>query len=147
MLNGIPHFIMPDLLWVLASMGHGDTIAIVDRNFSGRRIAGHTTTGKLIRLEGIDAPTAVDGILQLMPLDDFVDAPLMHMEAVDGPGKLLEVHQKVLGVCMERSDFAISSVPVERFAYYPLAMASFALVQTSEARPYGNFLLKKGVVT
>ncbi|TCA04442.1 RbsD/FucU family protein [Rhizobium leguminosarum] len=146
MLKGVPPFITADLLWVMASMGHGDELAIVDRNFSGFRVATQTTSGKLLILEGVDAPTAVRGILQMMPLDTFNETPLMHMEAVDAPGELLEVHKDVLAVCSEAEGRSIASQPVERSAYYPIAMRSFAVIQTAESRAYGNFILKKGVV-
>ncbi|MGR9060744.1 RbsD/FucU family protein (plasmid) [Rhizobium leguminosarum] len=146
MLKGVPPFITADLLWIMASMGHGDELAIVDRNFSGFRVATQTTSGKLLILEGVDAPTAVRGILQMMPLDTFSETPLMHMEAVDAPGELLEVHKDVLAICREAEVRKIESRPVERFAYYPIAMRSFAVVQTAESRAYGNFILKKGVV-
>lgn len=146
MLKGVPPFITADVLWILASMGHGDELAIVDRNFSGFRVAAQTTSGKLLTLEGVDAPAAVRGILQMMPLDAFVDAPVMHMEATDAPGKLLEVHRDVIAECSQAEGRLIVSQPVERFAYYPIAMRSFAVIQTTESRPYGNFILKKGVV-
>ncbi|MGO8654032.1 RbsD/FucU domain-containing protein, partial [Rhizobium ruizarguesonis] len=90
-------------------------------------------------LEGVDAPTAVGGILQLMPLDPFIETPLMHLEAVDAPGELLEVHKDVLAVCSEAEGRSIASQPVERVAYYPIAMRSLAVIQTAESRPYGNF--------
>jgi L-fucose mutarotase len=35
---------------------------------------------------------------------------------------------------------------VERFAFYDLARKAFAVVQTGEARLYGNIILKKGVI-
>ncbi|MGR9133250.1 RbsD/FucU family protein [Rhizobium leguminosarum] len=143
MLKGVPPFITADLLWVMASMGHGDELAIVDRNFSGFRVATQTTSGKLLILE---PPTAVRGILQMMPLDTFSETPLMHMEAVDAPGELLEVHKDVLAVCSEAEGRSIACQPVERSAYYPIAMRSFAVIQTAESRAYGNFILKKGVV-
>ncbi|MBB3523569.1 L-fucose mutarotase [Rhizobium sp. BK456] len=146
MLKGVPQFVTADLLWVMASMGHGDELAIVDRNFSGFRVATQTTSGKLLILEGVDAPTAVRGILKMMPLDTFGDTPLMHMEAVDAPGELLEVHREVIAVCSEAEVRSIASQPVERFAYYPIAMRSFAIIQTAESRPYGNFILRKGVL-
>jgi len=146
MLKGVPPFITADILWILASMGHGDELAVVDRNFSGFRVASQTTSGKLIVMEGIDAPTAIRGILQMMPLDAFVERPVMHMEAADAPGELLEVHREVIATCGEAEGRPILSQPVERFAYYPIAMRAFAVIQTAESRPYGNFILKKGVV-
>ncbi|MBY5370065.1 fucose dissimilation pathway protein FucU (plasmid) [Rhizobium sp. WSM1274] len=126
MLKGVPPFITADVLWVMAAMGHGDELAIVDRNFSGFRVATQTTSGKLLILQGVDAPTAFRGILQM--------------------GELLDVHKDVLAVCSEVEGRSIASQPVERFAYYPIAMRSFAVIQTAESRPYGNFILKKGVV-
>ena len=35
---------------------------------------------------------------------------------------------------------------IERFAFYEAARQAFAVVATSESRPYGCFLLKKGVI-
>jgi L-fucose mutarotase len=147
MLKKIPAFLDAELLWVLASMGHGDEIAIVDRNFSAHRVAQKTTTGKLIVLPGLDAPTAIAGILELFPLDGFVTSPLSHMGGPQGEqDRILEVHADVIRICSEAEGRPITSTPIERFAYYPIAEASFAVVQTAETRPYGNFILKKGVV-
>lgn len=147
MLKNVPAFIDADLLWVLASMGHGDEIAIVDRNFSAHRVAQKTTTGKLIVLPGIDAPTAIAGILTLFPLDSFVKAPLSHMSAASGEDdQILGVHTDVIRVCSDAEGRTITSTAIERFAYYPIAEACFAVIQTAETRPYANFILKKGVI-
>ena len=146
MLKRIPAFMDAEFLWVLASMGHGDELAIVDRNFSGHRVAQKTTTGKLIMLQGIDAPTAIAGILELLPLDTFVKQPLSHMAAMDQFDQLLEVHKDVVDVCSKAEGRVIVSKPIERCTYYPIAEACFAVVQTAEARPYANFILKKGVI-
>jgi L-fucose mutarotase len=35
---------------------------------------------------------------------------------------------------------------VERFAFYDRVRTAYAIVLTSELQPYGNFLLKKGVL-
>lgn len=147
MLKGIPSFLNADLLWVLAAMGHGDELAVVDRNFSADRVARKTSSGRLITLAGIDSPTAINGILQLMPLDTFVETPVNHMISVEHPNQILDVHQDVITVCSKVEQRNIVSRPIERMAYYPLAMSCFAVVQTGEDRPYANFILKKGVVS
>ncbi len=147
MLKGIPSFLNADLLWVLAAMGHGDELAVVDRNFSADRVARKTSSGRLIMLSGIDAPTAIGGILHLMPLDTFVESPVSHMKSVDHPEQILDVHQDVISVCSKAERKIIVSRPIERLAYYPLAISCFAIVQTGEDRPYANFILKKGVVS
>lgn len=145
MLKRIPAFIDAELLWVLASMGHGDELAIVDRNFPARKVAGATTTGKLIVLPGISISEAVLGILELFPLDDFVDVPLKHMASPD-LAKLLDVHSEVTEIATRAEGRRITSEPIERMAFYEAAMTSFAVLQTAETRPYANFILKKGVI-
>ena len=76
MLKHVPSFMDAELLWVLAAMGHGDELVVVDRNFPAQSVAMETQSGKLITLGGMDAPTSIGGILELMPLDSFVEAPL-----------------------------------------------------------------------
>ena len=146
MLKNIPSFIGADLLWILAAMGHGDDLAVVDRNFPAESIARETITGKLVTLAGLDAPQTINGILKLMPLDTFVDKPICWMDPVDQAGTMLPVHQDVMQVCQEREGANIQGQAIERHAFYAAAKQCFAVVQNTEDRPYGCFILKKGVV-
>ena|SRR5271166_4039106 len=50
MLKNISSIISPDLLWLLASMGHGDDLVLVDRNFPAIQVVKQTSTGRLIEL-------------------------------------------------------------------------------------------------
>ena len=54
MLKGLDPLLSPDLLHVLAQMGHGDQIALVDRNFPAA-----STARRLVRLDGCDLSAAV----------------------------------------------------------------------------------------
>jgi L-fucose mutarotase len=54
MLKGIDPLLNAELLHALATMGHGDEIAVVDANFPAASIAR-----RLIRLDGVDAPRAL----------------------------------------------------------------------------------------
>ena len=146
MLKRIPAFMDAELLWVLAAMGHGDELAVVDRNFPACSVAADTVTGKLITLGGLDAPTAIGGILELMPLDSFVEAPVSWMDPADRPGTVLDVHSDVLEVCRQAEGRDVGYAVIERLQFYVRAKQSFAVVQNSENRPYGCFILKKGVV-
>ena len=56
MLKNISSVISPDLLWLLASMGHGDDLVLVDRNFPAIQVAKQTSTGRLIELAGLNIP-------------------------------------------------------------------------------------------
>uniref|UniRef100_UPI0027D2EBFD RbsD/FucU domain-containing protein n=1 Tax=Endozoicomonas sp. ONNA2 TaxID=2828741 RepID=UPI0027D2EBFD len=60
MLKGISPLISPDLLKLLAEMGHGDEIIFADAHFPG-----HTLNNRVIRADGL----MVDQLLQaIMPL-------------------------------------------------------------------------------
>ena len=50
MLKGLDPLLSADLLWILAAMGHGDDIAVVDGNHPAETIARATTSGRLVRL-------------------------------------------------------------------------------------------------
>ena len=146
MLKGIDPLLSPDLLYILASMGHGDDIALVDGNHPAATVAASTTSGKLIHLPGVTIERAARAILSLMPLDTYVEAPVRRMEVVGDPDTWPEAQ---LSVKREIEEILDSPVPIgsmERFAFYEAAKSAFAVVQVSDSRPYGCFLLKKGVL-
>ncbi len=146
MLKGLPPFFSADLLWVLGAMGHGDRVAIVDRNFPGISVASHTRSGKYVALNGTDVVTAVAGILTLFPLDRFIERPVACMDPVHQPGTLLSVQTDVLAACERSEGRTLAMDVLDRFAFYEAAKNSFAVIHTTESRPYGCFLLTKGVV-
>jgi len=141
MLKNIDPLLNADLLQVLAAMGHGDDLALVDRNFPAVANAR-----RLVRLDGADIITAGKAILSVYPLDSFVDHPVKRMQMVGKPDEVPPVQQdfqKVIDAAEKRS-WPMGSL--ERFAFYEAARQAFAVVATSESRPYGCFLLKKGVI-
>ena len=79
MLKGIPKILSPELLKVLCEMGHGDEITIGDGNFPG-----HTNAKVEIRMDGHGVPEILEAILKVMPLDTYVDTPVMLMAKVPG---------------------------------------------------------------
>jgi len=145
-LKGISSILTADLLWILGAMGHGDDLALVDRNFPAASIAAATISGKLVQLSGLDTTQAAQAILTLFPLDGFVEAPIRYMEAVGGPKESLAVHRDMEKLARAAEGNAVSLAGLERHAFYEAAAGSYAVVQTGEARPYGCFLLKKGVI-
>jgi L-fucose mutarotase len=77
-----------DLLHVLASMGHGDELALVDCHFPAV-----SNARRLVRPDGADLPDVLSACLQLMPLDTFVKDPALRMEVVDVPDHVPEVQK------------------------------------------------------
>jgi len=140
-LKGIPALLNADVLYILAAMGHGDELALVDRNFPATSKAR-----RLARLDGTDVCTAGRAVLSLFPLDTFTDEPVARMEVVGAPDRVPEVQSDFHKMAEEIEGRAISVGSLERFAFYGRAADAFAVIATSEARPYGCFLLTKGVV-
>ena len=146
MLKNIDPILSPDLLQVLAAMGHGDDIVVVDANFPADSVARQTVTGRLIRLDGVDVVQAVGAILTVFPLDSFVEAPVRRMEVVGDPDEVPEVQQEVQREIDDAEGQSLPMDSIERFAFYEEAKKSYAVVATTEGRAYGCFLLKKGVI-
>jgi L-fucose mutarotase len=145
-LRHINPVISAELLYVLMLMGHGDDIVVCDVNHPAVTIAKHTTYGKLIDLPGCSIPQATQAILSLMPLDTFVDQPVMRMEVVGDPNAIVPIFaamQHTIDACEKRS---ITMGAYERFAFYEAAKKSFAILRTSDPGPYGCFILRKGVI-
>ncbi|UWQ19931.1 RbsD/FucU family protein [Jannaschia sp. M317] len=139
MLIGIDPILPPDLLHVLAQMGHGDELAIVDANFPG-----HGTHDRVIRMDGCDAVQVLRAVLTLFPLDQFDEANALSMAVVGDPDTLPEA----VAAFQAEVDAVGGPVitPLERFAFYARARQCFAIAQTGERRLYGNIIIKKGVI-
>jgi L-fucose mutarotase len=146
MLKHIDPLLTPDLLWVLASMGHGDDLALVDANFPADSVAAATSSRRLLRLPGLRTGAVVRAILSVLPLDDFVPAPVRRMEVVGEPDTVTPVQQEVKDVVSQCLGRPAVLQGLERFAFYDTARKAFAVVQVGDGRPYGDFLFRKGVI-
>lgn len=131
----------PELLHALASMGHGDDVALVDSNFPAASVAQ-----RLIRLDGAHLAPALEAILQLMPLDTFVDDPARRMMQVHAPDEVPAVQQEAQTIINRAEGREVTLAGVKREDFYALAKKAYAVVYTSEPRGYGCLLLKKGVI-
>jgi L-fucose mutarotase len=145
LLKSIDPVLSADLLWVLAAMGHGDDLALVDANHPAERIARSTASGRLIRLPGLTMARAARAILSVLPIDDFSPFALRRMEVVGKPDTVPIVQKEVQAVLAAYGQTA-AMTGIERFAFYDAAKASFAVVQVGDPRPFGCFLFRKGVI-
>lgn len=131
----------PDLLHALASMGHGDEIALVDANFPATTMARRT-----VRLDGANLPDALSACLQLLPLDTFVDHPVARMVQGHAPAELPEVQRECQEILDRAENRKIEMEGISRFDFYERARQAYAVVATGELRGYGCLILKKGVI-
>jgi len=142
MLKTLTKLHTPDLLHTLASMGHGDELAVVDANYPAAANAR-----RLIRLDGADLPEALSACLQLMPLDSFVKQPALRMAVIGAPRKIPEVQQICQQVIDKWEGRHVPVAAIERHAFYERSRQAFAIVLTGELRVYGCFIIKKGVIS
>jgi len=140
MLKGISPFISPALLGLLCEMGHGDEIVLADSNFPGRSLAR-----VVLRADGLNISTLLEGIIPLFPLDTY-DDPLLMMQVVPGDRLDPAVETDYMSVVRRFQPATSNPLRIERFAFYERSRHAFAILMTGETRIYGNLILKKGVI-
>ena len=143
MLKNIPPLLTPDALHALASMGHGDNVAIVDANFPAASIAGKGGA-RLVQLAGASATQVLKAVLQVLPLDDFVPQAAWTMQVVGNAGAIPEPVAEFAAELRQAGEAPAGTL--ERFDFYQRAQSAFLILRTAETRKYGNILLRKGVI-
>ena len=142
MLKGIPSLLSPELLKILMEMGHGDEIVIGDGNFPAASCAQ-----RLVRCDGHGVPEVLEAILQLMPLDTWVDSCVFALGEAQGdgfaPAEMTRNYQEIIRRYEPQA--ADNITLMDRFAFYDIAREAFAVVATGETEPYGCIILQKGV--
>lgn len=144
MLKGIPKILSPELLKVLCEMGHSDRIVIADGNFPAETMGKNAI---VIRMDGHGVPEILDAILQLFPLDTYVEKPFSLMQVMPGDNvetPIWDVYEDIVTKYDSRGKEAIGQI--ERFAFYEEAKKAYAIIATGEAALYANVMLQKGVV-
>ncbi len=146
MLHGINPAISPELLYILARMGHGDELVLVDANYPAASTAQTCTVPDVVTYPGMSSAEVADLITELMPLDNFHTYGALRMEVDEQPNEVNAVHQDVFAVLTPRLPEGATLGSIERQAFYAKAKTCFAVVQCSEMRAFGCFILRKGVI-
>jgi L-fucose mutarotase len=116
MLKNIDPLLSPELLKVLAEMGHGDAVVLVDANFTAASLA----QGPQVSCMAVSGqPDGYRSALQRQVL--------ALCETAGGAS-------------------AAQCQAVERYAFYEQVRQAYAIVQTGELQTYANFLFRKGVL-
>ena len=144
MLKGIPSILSPELLKVLCEMGHSDRIVIGDGNFPAESMGKDAI---VIRCDGHGVPELLDAILQVMPLDTYVEKPMNLMEVMPGDPvetPIWDTYKKIVAKHDKRGAACVGNI--ERFQFYEEAKKAYAIIATGESAVYANVMLQKGVV-
>lgn len=146
MLKGIPKILSPELLKVLAEMGHSDRIVIADGNFPAESMGRDCI---VIRCDGHGIPELLDAILTVFPLDTYTEKPVSLMALMDRDIGRVETpiwdeYKSIVAKHDERGAEAVGNI--ERFAFYEEAKKCYAIIATGESAIYANVMLQKGVI-
>ena len=136
LLKGVSPAISPELLKVLAEMGHGDEIVFSDAHFPA-----YAVNARVIRADGLGCDKLLKGIAPLVELDSYA-TPVIMMEAVKGDTldpSVEERYRAALG-------YTNTIERMERHAFYERAKKAYAVVLTGETAKYGNVIIKKGII-
>lgn len=139
MLKGIPKIISPQLLKIIAEMGHGDEIVIADGNFPAE------SCGKrVVRADGLGGKELLRAVLALIPLDMYAEYNFILMNTVgDDPiPAIWKDYEKIA----KETELNVKIGKIERMSFYERARNAYAVVATGETAVYANIILKKGVI-
>ena len=144
MLKGIPKILSPELLKVLAEMGHSDRLVISDGNFPSESMGKNSI---VIRMDGHGVPEVLDAILQVFPLDTYVEKPVNLMEVMPGDTvetPIWDTYKEIIAKHDARGAETVGNI--ERFSFYDEAKTAYCIIATGESALYANVMLQKGVV-
>lgn len=142
MLKNIPSILPPELLKILAEMGHSDELVIGDGNYPSASFGE-----RCVHCEGVSGSAMLDAVLTLLPLDDFVEAQVQLMQPVpgtvpDGEPPIWSKYREIIQ--MHEPSAKIELIPREDF--YGRSKKAYCIVQTGESALYACMILKKGVI-
>ncbi|MDP2019198.1 RbsD/FucU family protein [Hydrogenophaga sp.] len=144
MLKGIDPLLSPELLKLLAEMGHDDALVLTDANFTAMSLGA----GKaVLRLPGVGMARTVKAVASVLPLAADVPHPVAYMQVggTEAPYRSA-LQRETLAVLTAEGLVEGQAEAVERFAFYERARQAYAIVVTGELQPWGNFILRKGVI-
>ena len=146
MLKNIPKILSPELLKILCEMGHSDRIVIADGNFPAESMGKN---GIVIRMDGHGTSEILDAILQVFPLDTYVEKPVQLMELMErDKGKIKtpiwNAYNEIVAKYDVRGEKAVGNI--DRFEFYDQAKKAYCIIATGESALYANIMLQKGVL-
>lgn len=126
-------------------MGHSDRLVIADGNFPAESMG---KDAYVIRMDGHGVPEILEAVLQVFPLDTYVEHPVNLMEVMPGDPvetPIWSIYENLVTEADSRGAGAMGHI--ERFEFYGESRKAYAIIATSEKALYANIILQKGVVT
>ena len=143
MLKGISPLLSPEMLKVLCEMGHSDRIVLADGNFPCESMGKNAI---VLRCDGHGTAELLEAILQVFPLDTYVEHPVNLMQVMPGDPCKPTIWATYHELADRHEGREVPFEMVERFAFYDRAKTAYAIVASGESALYANIILRKGVV-
>ena len=121
-------------------------VMVIDLSLSDANFPSYSHTDNLLRMDGLNVSQAAEALLSVFPLDSFVPEPVLRMEIDGKPDEINEVQQDLIHTVNKISGPNWKVGSMERQQFYNEAKETFAVITTSDTRPYGCFIFTKGVL-
>ncbi len=96
---------------------------------------------------GHGVPEILQAILEVFPLDQYIDKPVSLMERCEGDLADVSIWKKYDEIVASADERGTSVIcKLERFAFYEEAKKAYCIIATSETSQYANVILQKGCV-
>lgn len=141
MLRNIPKILPPDLVKYMMEMGHSDVLILADANFPGTAHAK-----RIVRMDSVLIPELLEAVLQLFPLDNFIENPvrLMRNLPTEPVPTIWDTYRELLHK-YDRDGAFHEFEFIDRLPFYEDAEKAYVIVQTGDESRYANIILQKGV--
>jgi L-fucose mutarotase len=125
-------------------MGHSDRLVIADGNFPAESMGKNAI---VIRADGHGACEILEAILQVFPLDTYVEKPVNLMQVMPGDTVETPIWDEYKAIIAKHDARGADTVgQIERFEFYEQAKTAYAIIATGEGALYANVMLQKGVI-
>ncbi|PWM40367.1 MAG: fucose isomerase [Clostridiales bacterium] len=146
MLKNIPTCMSPDLLRALCAIGHGSKIMICDGNCDIKTL-GHPDAFR-IRVDGVGGAEILKAILDLIPLDDYIDNSVRICKTDNGipaPG-VWKKYEEIVRNSEEYAKLPNGIDYQDGKEFWSVAPELDLVIGTGEEDIYGNIFVQKGVI-
>ena len=141
MLKGVSPLLSPDLLHVLAQMGHTDEIVFADALFPA-----YSVNKRVLRMDGVEIPRLLEAVMPHFPIDTYVDDAVLMMDPAEGDAEDPDLPQTYRAIIDRHCPEApATKFTPDRQEFYDRTKKAFCVLLTGSVVKYGNILLKKGV--
>jgi L-fucose mutarotase len=119
-------------------------VVLADANFTAMSLGA----GKpVLRLPGVGMLRTLEAVVSVFPLAEDVTHPVAYMHVSDTAESYRSALQREAVALLASAGLPPERVQaVERYEFYERVKKAYAIVVTGELEPWGNFLLRKGVL-